>query len=299
MTAPLATRPVQPVTLGAPRPTSTDLPGLARVGAKLSRAMQDAMAALGGAPKVVCGEVRTTTFSEWKAALGTNVAIGRYKERAVKGGMLVSAPVKLVAALVDIFYGGTGDIDGSRKHIGVADQRLFMRFAERLGSGMVPAWSDVAAFDPELTGCVFDAESVAFGKPDISIVVQQFAVHDARAGKGVVEIVYPLAALRAIVGLHEVDGEVEPVEIDSAWRNRMSDAVMQARLPVRTILARPTVPLSQLLALAPGDVIPLTLPARVPVTVAGRLMAHGTIGEANGRAAIKIDKIEQGNHFDD
>ena len=51
--------------------------------------------------------------------------------------------------------------------------------------------------------------------------------------------------------------------------------------------------------LAPGDFIPVCLPTRVPVTVAGRLLAHGTIGEANGRAAIKIDKLEHGAVFDD
>ena len=54
-------------------------------------------------------------------------------------------------------------------------------------------------------------------------------------------------------------------------------------------------PLGRLLNLKAGDVIPICLPSHIPVTVAGRLFAQGTVGEANGRAAICIEKIEQGS----
>ena len=43
-----------------------------------------------------------------------------------------------------------------------------------------------------------------------------------------------------------------------------------------------------------GDIIPLTMPRHVPVTVAGRSFAVGSIGEANGNAAIMIEHIEKG-----
>ena len=69
-------------------------------------------------------------------------------------------------------------------------------------------------------------------------------------------------------------------------------SVSQVCLPVRSILARPELPLSRIMTLQPGDVIPLTMPRNVPLTVAGRLFAHGTIGESNGRAAIRIESIQ-------
>ena len=78
-----------------------------------------------------------------------------------------------------------------------------------------------------------------------------------------------------------------PVEFDA-----LIDAVMQVHLPVRSIFARPQVPLAKLLSLRAGDVIPVCLPDFLPVTVAGRQFAHGTVGEAGGRAAIKINSIE-------
>jgi flagellar motor switch protein FliM len=52
--------------------------------------------------------------------------------------------------------------------------------------------------------------------------------------------------------------------------------------------------LVKLLGLEVGDIIPLTIPRNVPITVAGRNFATGSIGEANGNAAIMIEAIEKG-----
>ncbi len=286
------------VQLGAAVATRPELPGLGRIGAKIARGLCEAFASSGGATKVTVGEIRTLTFAEWKAELQPMVAVARYRERAMKGGLLISVPSRLLATLVDIFYGGTGAIDPARISFGSAEQRLFDRFAGKAAEALTAAWADVEQLAPTVMGSTFGVEDVALAKPDDVVVVQQFATSDPEAGDGFIDVVYPLASLRGMPGLQET-AEVVVEEADPLWRMRMSEAVMQARLPVRTVIARPTVPLSRLLALAPGDFIPVTLPPRVPVTVAGRLLAHGTIGEANGRAAIKIDRLEHGAFFDD
>ncbi len=69
---------------------------------------------------------------------------------------------------------------------------------------------------------------------------------------------------------------------------------MDVRFPVRTVLSRPDVALDRLLSLAPGDVIPVLLPAFVPLSVGGRVIGHGTIGEENGRAAIRLERMDGG-----
>jgi flagellar motor switch protein FliM len=176
---------------------------------------------------------------------------------------------------------------------GAAERRLFDRIATAAGEAISLAWAEVEPLALSLENAVFAPEDLTFGQLADAVVIHRFTIDDPRAGAAAAEIVYPFAALRGVAGLH---GTVEAADDapDPAWRMRLSDAVMQSRLPVRTVIARPTLPLSRLMSLAPGDFIPVTLPARVPLTVAGRLLAHGTIGEANGRAAIMIDKIESG-----
>jgi len=76
-------------------------------------------------------------------------------------------------------------------------------------------------------------------------------------------------------------------------RERLGTAVGEIRIEARTVLARPELSLSELMQLQAGDIIPVSLSKHVPLIVAGRRIALGTVGEHDGRAALKIDKMEQ------
>ena len=58
------------------------------------------------------------------------------------------------------------------------------------------------------------------------------------------------------------------------------------------MLARPELSLSELMQLREGDVIPVSLNKLVPLIVAGRRVALGSVGERDGKAALKIEKME-------
>jgi flagellar motor switch protein FliM len=75
----------------------------------------------------------------------------------------------------------------------------------------------------------------------------------------------------------------------------MAGALEQVRLPVRTVLARPELTMSQLMQLKVGDVIPINLSPKVPLLVASKRFAEGTIGEQEGRAALLVESVGKGN----
>jgi flagellar motor switch protein FliM len=66
------------------------------------------------------------------------------------------------------------------------------------------------------------------------------------------------------------------------------------RLPARTVLARPNLSLADLMQLKAGDIIPVTISRSVPLIVGDRIVAHGSIGDQDGRAAFQIEKLAQG-----
>jgi flagellar motor switch protein FliM len=63
-------------------------------------------------------------------------------------------------------------------------------------------------------------------------------------------------------------------------------------LQVRSVLAEPVVPLTQLLELKAGDVIAIDLVPEVPVMVANRRLGTGLVGTSNGRAAVRLTSFE-------
>ena len=289
---------VDVIRLGSLPAAHGDYPGLSRIAARLTRGLADVLSDAGPGTQLIDKGRRTVSFATWTAELPSNLAIARYRAAPIKGGILVSVPPALVASMVDRLYGGDGSGINANEQFGTAERRLFGRLARDIGEVLNAAWLDLLPVDPTLIGESFTIDDVILTLPDQPVVIQDFAVVCGQTELGSVAVVYVAMALRNIPGLQDQQAE-EVAEVNPVWRARLSDAVLQARLPIRTIIARPTVPLTRLMSLAPGDFIPVCLPTRVPVTVAGRLLAHGTIGEANGRAAIKIDKLEHGAVFDD
>ena len=126
-----------------------------------------------------------------------------------------------------------------------------------------------------------------------TVPVTTFQIAPWTGKPAVIEILYPIAALRSVE--HELAAKAhdDATSRGTEWRHRLAAAVGGVRVKARTVLARPELSVSELMQLQPGDVIPVTLPAHVPLLVEGRRIALGTIGEHDGRAALKIELIEQ------
>ena len=81
-------------------------------------------------------------------------------------------------------------------------------------------------------------------------------------------------------------------EPDPRWRNGLTRAAMSVRFPVRSVLAEPVMSIGKLLELKEGDVIPISFGPAVPVMVGNHRLGTGTVGTANGKAAIRIQTFE-------
>jgi flagellar motor switch protein FliM len=268
-------------------------PGLSRVADRLVRGFRD----LFGDPVIdfEAMPVAITTFAKWRDEQGVSGALARYRLHPIKGAMLVSFPCPLIARMVDIFYGGTGETAAVRSEVTGAELRFVSRIAEQCTGVLGAAWADVIEVSGQMTAIETDIANVALvGDTDL-IVVQGFALRGGGMRDVTLACLYPIAALRPIAALTHVTQGPADTMTDPVWRDKLSSAVMQVSLPMRSIFARPELPLSQLLTLKPGDFIPVNLPSQLPITVAGRLFAHGSVGEANGLTAIKIETLEQGH----
>lgn len=62
-------------------------------------------------------------------------------------------------------------------------------------------------------------------------------------------------------------------------------------LPLHVVLAEFDLSLTRLQALAPGDQIPLAMGRQVPLMVGQKLIAHGSIGTAEDRMAIRLTRF--------
>ncbi len=271
-------------------------PALDGVAVQFGRSLRDLIRALGvPAIQVERADAETVSFADWTAATAPAI-FWRYHAPPLKGPVLLAAPRPLLLQLVDIFYGGKGALSAEREELTDAEDRFAARLGRDMGLQLAAAWGDKLSLEPELDCVTCDPAKLAAVRADDELFVQRFVLRGAPFEGRTIACAYPLAALRGVAGAEpapELPGAANPV-----WAGALNKALREVRLPVRSVLARPEISLVKLLALEVGDIIPLGMPRHVPVTVAGRSFAVGSIGEANGNAAIMIEQIEKGPNHD-
>lgn len=285
----------KPYTFGseALRPMSA-LPALDRMSERMARRLREAIEPLARMkPRVESSPVDVQRFESWRSAQPEFTSLSLYRFRPLKGGMLIAIEPELVGRLVDTFYGGSGAPAASRsKEFTPTEERLLGRLTDAVVATLTEIWSEVIPVQPVFSSRETNTAYATLVHPGEPVAVARFAI-GLGAGQPVgIQILYPVSSLRAIehdlsAKIHD-DGGVAGAD----WRSRLAVALGQVRVQARSVLARPNLSVSELMSLAPGDLIPISLPAMVPLLVNGRVIALGTIGEHDGRAALKIEKFE-------
>jgi flagellar motor switch protein FliM len=291
---------VRPFALGqeALRPP-TRLAGLERIGERLARRLRGVIEPFARAkPSVVPEIIETLRFDAWRDALPGFTSLSLYRMRPLKGGMLIAIAPDFVTRLVDVFYGGNGltAANSRAKEFTAAEERLISRLTDAIVEMLVEVWAEVLPLTPALAARETNASYASLVRGDELVVVQRFGVVAGHLPPTTLALVYPLSALRPYEAQLSAKVHAEPGIVDGEFRERMANALANVKLPVRSVLARPTLTVSELLDLKVGDVIPITLAPRVPLIVANRRLAEGTIGEQEGRAALRIEEIGAGDN---
>lgn len=273
------------------------LSALDRMSERMVRRLRDAIEPFSrGKPRIDAEPVAVSRFETWRTQRPEFMSLNLYSFRPLKGGLLMAIEPEFVSRLVDSFYGGSGTAAPVKaKEFTATEERLLARLTDSLINALAEVWAEVLPVQPRLTGRETNSAFLSFVRDDEPVALARFTITPAHGRSASLDILYPVVALRAIEGelssrLHD-DGGLAGDE----WRQRMASALGQVRLQARSVLARPVLSVSEVLQLAPGDVIPISVPALVPLLVAGRPVGLGRIGDQDGRAALKIEKIENGS----
>ncbi len=210
-----------------------------------------------------------------------------------RGRALIAIDGHFAYEMLDRFFGG----DGEAPHPLPAEftgsaETLLKRLSAGIADQLDPAWEMLARFDftcVEAVAPLSVAPEIDASEP---MVFTRLGVAAGDAKPQWIDILYPVAALKPhtpSLTAKVIGGEPEP---EPEWRSALTRGAMAVRLPVRSVLAEPVVPVSMLMALKPGDVIPISFGTDVPVMVARQKIGFGTVGTANGHAAIKMTRFE-------
>lgn len=194
-------------------------------------------------------------------------------------------------SILDLFFGGAGALPATLPPaFSPAAEAMLAKLNEGFVAPLTAAWEPLAAQQFHPRHVESHAALLAGIDGDDACVVTRFGLASGTDAPVFVDILYPVGALKPFAAT--LTGKVlDKAEPDPAWRAALTRSVMAVKFPVRSVLAEPVVSLSTLMALKPGDVIPITVAADVPVMVGRDRLGCGTVGAANGRAAIRLTSL--------
>lgn len=271
------------------------LSGLDRLGDKLARRLRAILEPLAGTrPDISARPVELIEYAAWAPQVPPLASIGVYRLLPLKGNVLLRMDSGMISFLVDRFYGGAGKRPGPyRTEFTPTEDRLILRLSEAFMAALVICWADLIAVEPIP---VMREAGIGFPtgiQPKDQVALQRFQIDIGGEEEWPIDLLLPIAALRAIeplmgAGVDDHDGDPDP-----AWQARIARQMGNIRLPARTVLARPELSLAQLMELQPGDVIPVHINRSLPLIVGDRVIAQGSIGERDGQAAFMIETMSQ------
>lgn len=245
-------------------------------------------------PRVDAGSVTLESYENYADAFDAFLSLNTIRMEPLKGHGLVVFKPELVGALVDAYFGGKGVPPLSRlSEFTPAEDRVIQAVLDRIFEAMNGAWGDISPLKFSHVGSESHPQFFSFLEDRDMIVVTRFLVHLPRGLSSPIDIVYPLQSLKPLLPLLRMRVFTEQGQADPRWNRKLKTALLDVELPIRSILAEPTVPLSTIVALKPGDVIPITVPEELHMLVERTPFGIGAPGEANGNAALKIRAIAQ------
>lgn len=197
---------------------------------------------------------------------------------------------RFVLELIDLFFGGPGHAPAEiPAEFSPAAEAMVARLGNMIARPLSNAWEPLAPIEFSVGRVEANPAMLGVSAED-ALIVTRFGLADGEAPPVFLDILYPVDALKPH-GPTLTGKVLDKAEPDPAWRTALTRAAMGVTFPVRSVLAEPVVPLSLLLNLKPGDVIPISFGAEVPVMVGGDRFASGTVGAYNGQAAVRLTKF--------
>ncbi len=240
-------------------------------------------------PRIVTLPPESVRFDEHMRSVDAFTSQSIARADSLKGLILVRVPPRLISILVNTFFGGKGDIGTTHQtEFTPTEERILQIVVEGALRTLEDCWREVYPVNFEFMGMETNPSFTAFVEGQEMVVVNSFVVQLPFAKPATIDIVYPRQSLKTIATImrskiqHTSDGR------DLIWAQRLNDALMEVPLNFIPRIAEPKITLGDLMNVHEGMVIEIPPFDAVKIFVEGEALFDGSIGERDGKIAVRI-----------
>ncbi len=242
-------------------------------------------------PEIAVAEVKMYKFSEYVHSLFVPASLNITRLKPLRGNALVVFDPKLVFAMVNNFFGGESrfhaKIEG--RDFTATENRIVHMALQHAYRDLKEAWSPVLKLEPEYINTEVNPQFANIVTPTEVVVVSTLHIDFEGAG-GDLHLTLPYAMIEPIRDLLDTGLQSDRDTIDERWTIALRHDVMGAEIELTSTLTEAALALRDVMAMRPGDVIPIEMPAQVTLLAEGVPVYRAHYGVSRGNHALKIQE---------
>jgi flagellar motor switch protein FliM len=249
-------------------------------------------------PEISVGPVRVIKYSAFLRDIVVPTNINIISLAPLRGQGLVIFDPKLVFCAIDTLFGGTGKqhfrIEG--RDFSPTEQRIIQRLMEVTLAEYTKAWGALHRFRFQHLRSEMHTQFANIASPSEIVVAITFNIEIGETG-GEIHFCFPYSALEPIRDVLYSSLQADGQEPDRRWLHQLTQQVQSAEVELTAELASTSITVGQLLGLQAGDFVALPIRDVIPAKVDGVTVMECRFGAANGRTAVRAERMVKYSHF--
>ena len=235
--------------------------------------------------------IQMIKFGEYIHTLFVPTSLNMVRFRPLKGTGLITMEARLVFILVDNFFGGDGryhaKIEG--REFTPTERRIIQMLLKLIFEDYKEAWSPVMDVSFEYLDSEVNPSMANIVSPTEVVVISSFHI-ELDGGGGDFHIALPYSMLEPIRELLDAGVQSDKEDTDMRWSKALRDEIMDVPVALNTKFLEVDIPLSQVMELQAGDIIPIEMPDHITVLIEDLPTFRAKLGRSRENVAIKIEE---------
>lgn len=247
--------------------------------------------------KVVDISVRSTElikFGEFLKTLPVPSSLNLFRMNPLRGNAIMVMETRLVFTLIDLFFGGTGELEvkAEGRDFTEIEQRMIKRVVMSALEDLQTSWRPVFPLQVSYQRNEVNPQFVAIVPHSEIVVVVTFDVEIGRAPMSITLCV-PYSMIEPIRGKLNAGFQSEQDEKDNTWSNRFKKNLDHTKVDVVVELGQLMLTVKDFLNLQTGEILMLNHEVDKPLSILvnGILKFDGYQGSYKGHKAVQLNEL--------
>ncbi len=247
-------------------------------------------------PRISSFPPEVKTFEEYSSGLDAFMSLTNNRIEELRGSMLTVLPPSFISLCTSSRYGGKLEVsENARTEFTSTEEKIIEVINNGICDTLEMSWKDLTPITLKFQSREQNPQFAAFVEATDLVIVCSFVMQLPKVDSMSFDIVYPLQTLKPVSSLLRSRVQSDVIDSNVTWKDRLEEAVLEIPLKVYSNLSEPTVSMSKLLRLTPGDTLKMNVEETVDFYVEDQKYFTAEMGEVKGNAAISLKKRIKNN----